>query len=251
MKKMKMSDILKESSLTFNCWLTVNELTLNVTALLNTDAEDEAFIHKRHLNFIIKQLHLYVRTAQRSVSLADYNNQNSEVIFRAFTANLMIDERWIPTHFLFCNTGRHNILIERKWFEKTKVLIDCFNQKLIWSEKAQYQTSKNLIVLRQEIQLLKLILEHQADAEWQNSLHETVTLTQILRRTEDNSHQLISQILRKSALQLQAQSKTWRAQQQINTDEMKRQLNKKNSSMNKSQDSLNVKKIKDFKPSFY
>ena len=93
MRKMKMSDILEESSLTFNCWLAVNELTLNVTALLNTDAEGEAFIHKRHLNFVIKQLHLYVRTAQRSVSLADYNNQNSEVIFRVFTVNLMIDER--------------------------------------------------------------------------------------------------------------------------------------------------------------
>ena len=145
---MKMSDILRESSLTFNCWLTVNELTLNVTALLNTDAEDEVFIHKRHLNFIIKWLQLYVKTAQRSVSLMSYNNQNSEVISKIFTANLMIDERWILTHFLFCNMSRHNILIERKWFEKTKILIDCFNQKLIWSEKAQYQTSKNLIISR-------------------------------------------------------------------------------------------------------
>ena len=188
MGKMKMSNILEGSSLTFNCWFAVNELTLNITALLNTDAEDKAFIHKRHLDFVIKQLHLYVRTAQRSVSQVDYNNQNSEVIFRAFTANLMIDERWILTHFLFCNTGRHNILIERKWFKKTKVLIDYFNQKLIWSEKAQYQASKNLIVLRQEVQLLKLILKHQADAEQQNNLHEAVTPTQILRRTENNSH---------------------------------------------------------------
>ena len=251
MKKMKMSDILEESSLVFNCWLAVNELILNVTALLNTDTEGEAFIHKRHLDFVIKWLHLYVRTAQRSVSLTDYNNQNSEVIFRVFTVNLMIDERQISIHFLFCNTGRHNILIERKWFKKTKVLIDYFNQKLIWPEKTQYQISKNLIVSKQEIQLSKLILKHQADAEQQNSLHETVTLTQILRRTENNSHQLISQMLRKSALQLWVQSKTWRAQQQINTDEMKRQLNKKNSSMNKSQDSLNVKKIKNSKSFLY
>ena len=56
MRKMKMSDILRESSLTFNCWLAVNELTLNVTALLNTDAESEIFIHKKHLDFIIKWL---------------------------------------------------------------------------------------------------------------------------------------------------------------------------------------------------
>ena len=147
-RKIKMSDILRESSLTFNCWLAVNELTLNVTALLNTDAESEILIHKRHLNFIIKWLQLYVRTAQRLISLMSYNNQNSEVISKVFTANLMIDKRWILIHFLFCNTDRHNIFIKRKWFEKTKILIDCFNQKLIWSEKAQYQTSKNLIILR-------------------------------------------------------------------------------------------------------
>ena len=54
MRKMKMSDILEESSLIFNCQLAVNELTLNVTALLNIDAEGEVFIHKRHLDFIIK-----------------------------------------------------------------------------------------------------------------------------------------------------------------------------------------------------
>ena len=93
MRKMKMSDILRESSLTFNCWLAVNELTLNKTALLNTDVKDEIFIHKWHLNFIIKQLQLYVRTAQKSVSLMGYNNQNSEIIFKVFTTNLMIDER--------------------------------------------------------------------------------------------------------------------------------------------------------------
>ena len=88
-----MSDILEESSLTFNCQLAVNELTLNITALLNMSTEGEAFIHKRHLDFVIKQFQLYVRTAQRSVFLAGYNNQNSEVIFRAFAVNLMIDER--------------------------------------------------------------------------------------------------------------------------------------------------------------
>ena len=79
-----------------------------------------------------------MRTAQRPVPLAGYNNQNFEVISRAFTANLVIDGRRIPTYFLFCNTGRHDILIGRKWFEKTKVLIDCFNRKLIWPKEAQY-----------------------------------------------------------------------------------------------------------------
>ena len=93
MRKMRMSDILKEPSLTFNCQLAANELTLNITVLLNTDTEGKAFIHKRHLDFVIKQFQLYVRTAQRSVPLAGYNNQNSEVIFRAFTANLMIEGR--------------------------------------------------------------------------------------------------------------------------------------------------------------
>ena len=138
----------KEPLLTWNCQLAANSLAIKVAALLDTSTAEKAFIHKKHFEFVKKHLQLYIRTAQRPVLLADYNNQNAEVIFRAFTANLVIDRRQIPTHFLFCNTGRHDVLIRRKWFKKTKVLIDCFNQKLIWPEKAQYQASRDLIVLR-------------------------------------------------------------------------------------------------------
>ena len=111
-------------------------------------------------------------------------------------------------------------------------------------------------MLRQEVQLLKLISEHQADAEQHDNLHEAATLIQILRRVEDNSHPL--QVLRKAVLQLQAQPKTWRAQQQANTNEMERQLNEKEGSMNhmsslmnEGQSSLNMKKLKDREPPLY
>ena len=66
---------------------------MKVAALLDIGAAGEAFIHKKHFEFVKKRLQLYIRTAQRPVPLADYNNQNAEVIFRAFTANLVIDER--------------------------------------------------------------------------------------------------------------------------------------------------------------
>ena len=59
-------------------------------------------------------------------------------------------------------------------------MIDCCNRKLIWPEEAQYQASKDLVVSRREVQLLKLKPEHQADAEQRNDLHEAVTPTQIL-----------------------------------------------------------------------
>ena len=66
---------------------------MKVAALLDTDAAGEAFIHKKHFEFVEKCLQLYIRTVQRPVPLADYNNQNAEVISRAFTANLVINER--------------------------------------------------------------------------------------------------------------------------------------------------------------
>ena len=102
---------------------------------------------------------------------------------------------------------------------------------------------------RQEVQLLKPIPEHQADAEQRDNLHEAATPTRILRRIENDSYQSMPQALRKSVLQLQAQPKTWRAQQQANINEMERQLNEKegsinhtSSSMNEGQSSLNNKK---------
>ena len=137
-------------------------------------------------------------------------------------------------------------------------MIDCFNQKLIWSEEAQYQISKDLMISRWEIQLSKLMSEHQTDAEQCDNLYETITLTQILRRIENHSHQLISQMLKKSVLQLQTQLKIWRAQQQINIKKIKRQLNEeegsmnhKHSLMNEGQGLLNTKKRKNSKPSLY
>ena len=119
-----MSDILGGPSLTWDCQLAANGLAIRVAALLDTGAAGEAFIHKKHFGFVKKRLQLYIRTAQRPVPLAGYNNQNAEVISKAFTANLVIDGRQIPTHFLFCDTGRHNVLIGRKWFKKTQVLIN-------------------------------------------------------------------------------------------------------------------------------
>ena len=91
-----------------------------------------------------------------------------------------------------------------------------------------------------------------------NNLHEAVTLTQILWRTENNSHWFISSALRKSVLQLQAQLKTEKAQQQISISEMKWQLNERKDSMNwthsltnKDQSSLNANRRKNSKLSLY
>ena len=111
---------------------------------------------------------------------------------------------------------------------------------------------------RREIQLLKLKSEHQADAEQRNDLHEAVTLTQILWRTENNSYWFISPVLRKSVLQLQAQPKAEKAQQQTSISETEQQSNERKDSMNqthsstnKGQSSLNANRRKDPKPSLY
>ena len=69
-----MLDILREPSLTWNCQLAVNSLAMKVAALLDTGTAGEAFIHKKHFEFVEKHLQLYIRTAQRPVPLADYNN---------------------------------------------------------------------------------------------------------------------------------------------------------------------------------
>ena len=66
---------------------------MKVAALLDTGTAEEAFIYKKHFEFVKKHLQLYIKTAQRPVLLADYNNQNAEMIFRAFTANLVINKR--------------------------------------------------------------------------------------------------------------------------------------------------------------
>ena len=179
-----MSDILGGPALSFNCKLAANGLAMNMTVLLDTGAGGEAFIHLKYFDFIEKKLGLYIRTAQRAVPLAGYNNRNSETISRAFTASLVIDQRRIATHFLFCNTGRHDVILGRKWFEKTKTLVDCFGRKLIWPKEAQYQAVRDLIVARSELKPQEVKPEHQADAERRDQLHAAATPTRILRRSQ-------------------------------------------------------------------
>ena len=229
MSKMKMSDVLSEDSFILSCQLAVNRLAMNVTALMNTEVNSEVFIHLKHQDFMKKRLQIYIKTAQRSVSLKKYNNKHSESISWVFTVNLMIEEQKVKINFIFCDIDRYDLLVKRRWFTKIKTLLNCVNIRLIWSEKSSYQTEKNLIVSWKQAYSLKVNSEHQLNADCRDNLQRINELIHVLKCSEKmnkvkKSQSEVTDTLKKSASQLRTQSVTWKMQQCKDTHKMNDQL---------------------------
>ena len=222
---MKMSDVLGGDSFTLPCRLAANGLAMNVTALIDTGANGEVFIHTKHFDFVEKRLRVYIRTARKPVSLTGYDNKHSESISRVFTANLVIEGRRVETHFIFCDTGRHDLFVGRRWLAKTKALADCANRRLVWLEEPPYQASKDLVVPRKHARSLEVDPTHQSDADRRDELFKVNEPVRILKRS-DGPEPLreVKDNPRKSVLQLRAQPTTWRMQQKEDIRKMSEQL---------------------------
>jgi hypothetical protein len=97
-----------------------------------------------------------------------------------------MDGRRVPTWFLFCNTGRHDLLIGRKWFEKTGALIDCKHRVLVWRTERNYHGRQDVIIPRKELLPPPINEDHQKDADRRDALLDLEprpTPRRILKRT--------------------------------------------------------------------
>ena len=82
--------------------------------------------------------------------VSGHTNEQIDVIEKLFQASLVIDGRRIQSWFLFCNTGRHDLIVGRKWFERTGVLLDCRGKRLIWPDEQDYDGRRDIVVPRSE-----------------------------------------------------------------------------------------------------
>jgi hypothetical protein len=98
-------------------------------ALLDSSAGGEALYHRLlPLNFIKTSQKPKLYHIGGGVSVAGHNNKQTDTTYLlaipSFTTeSVLIDGRRVPT-FLFCDTGKHDILIgQQQWFKKTRSLI--------------------------------------------------------------------------------------------------------------------------------
>ena len=65
-----------------------------------------------------------------------FDGQQTTPITHSIELALMIDGRRVKTPMLIVGLGEHDMILGRKWFAETGVLIDCKNRCLIWPEGA-------------------------------------------------------------------------------------------------------------------
>ena len=187
-KRIQLGDIIGGKALTKYCRIAHGGIAFNVNALLDSGAGGEAFVHHRLFPFIKTRFKpkLY-HIGGGGVSVAGHNNKQTDTIYRLFQASLLIDGRRVPTTFLFCDTGKHDMLIGRQWFEKTRSLIDCYSRGLAWRDEDNkayiFDVKKDIVLPRQEMHPRPVNPEHQADVERRDGL--LAAPTQVVKQGVD------------------------------------------------------------------
>lgn len=153
--------------------LAAKGLELKVSILLDTGANGQAFIHTKWKAVIEKRLQITAQPLPRRIPLSGHDDETTGEASEAIQVTLIIDGRSIPTWFVYCNTGRHDILLGRIWFAKHHVLPDCANHRLIWPDDSRYCAQRRLKIPRAEWQVSPVAnADHQADSDRRDQLME-------------------------------------------------------------------------------
>ncbi|KAF2184938.1 hypothetical protein K469DRAFT_708703, partial [Zopfia rhizophila CBS 207.26] len=118
------------------CRIALGGVGINIFGLLDTGAGGTVFIHPR----------LYQVHSQKGIPVAGHNNQPTGVVNQFFSANLVIDGHRTATWFIFCNTGRHDLIIGRKWIESTRTMLDPTNRRIVWPEDAKIDAKRDIVI---------------------------------------------------------------------------------------------------------
>jgi hypothetical protein len=95
-------------------------MAINLRGLIDTRASSFNLIHPRHMRTIKKGLKPTVHQF-KPIPLARYNSRLNGQVNEYFSANLVLDGHQVPTFFIFCNTGYHDIIVSRKLLKEVGV----------------------------------------------------------------------------------------------------------------------------------
>jgi hypothetical protein len=122
------------------CYVARHGLQLKLNALIDSGAGGKAFIHPKLLPAIKRYFQVKVlKIKQGGVGVSGFNNKPASTISRVFNLDLLIAGRHIPTWFLVCDTGRHDIFIGRIWLAKNRALVDCKDRAVRWKDEQSCQ----------------------------------------------------------------------------------------------------------------
>ena len=111
-----------------------------------------------------------------SVPLAGHDgtvtNGSGKADHEYFRADLVIDGHRLTTHFVVCNTGRHDLIVGRKLLEDAGVWVNCQKRRLRWPKADLRIDCKRDIRMPRLVPSPKVNSIHQADADRRDALQK-------------------------------------------------------------------------------
>ncbi|KAF2175259.1 hypothetical protein K469DRAFT_702429, partial [Zopfia rhizophila CBS 207.26] len=128
------------------------------------------FIHPRLYQVVKKRLQPMFYHSQKGIPVAGHNNQRTGVVNQFFSANLVIDGHRTTTWFIFFDTGRHDLIIGRKWIESTRTILDLINRRIVWPADSKIDARRDIVIPRKAFTKPTINPMYQEDANKQNKL---------------------------------------------------------------------------------
>jgi hypothetical protein len=111
-----------------------NRLGIKTSSLIDTGANEHIFIDTKFAKAVERFLGMSPSPLKTPCKVKGFDGQQTTLITHSIELALVVDGCRIYTPMLIVGLDEHDIILRRKWFVETGVLIDCKNRCLIWPE---------------------------------------------------------------------------------------------------------------------
>ena len=180
---MDLSQLLGGTAFTIACTVSNNGLGIKTSSLIDTGANGHTFIDTKFVKTVERFLGVSPSPLKTPCKVRGFDGQQTTPITHAIELALMVDGWRVKTPMLIVGLGDHDMILGRKWFAETGVLVDCKNRRLIWpdTDPQARNWGRVLATTRKTLEAAAADPQHQKDADRRDSLM-AITPRTILRR---------------------------------------------------------------------
>jgi transposase InsO family protein/predicted aspartyl protease len=162
-----LSQLLGGTAFTLSCTVSNNGLGIKTSTLIDTGANGHTFIDKKFVRTVERYLGVPPTPLKIPCKVRGFDGQQTTPITHSIELALVVDGRRIRTPMLIVGLGEHDMILGRKWFAQTGVLIDCKNRRLIWPEDAPQarEWGRLLTATKKTLESTAVNPLHQEDAD--------------------------------------------------------------------------------------
>jgi hypothetical protein len=129
--EVNLSQLLGGTAFTLSCTVSNNRLGIKTSSLIDTGANEHTFIDTKFAKTVECFLSVLPSPLKVPCKVRGFDGQQTTSITHSIELALMVYGWQIWTPILIVGLGEHNMILGRKWFAQTGVLIDCKNRCLI------------------------------------------------------------------------------------------------------------------------